>query len=176
MESVCYIVSNPLLQPRLSAEADTFHLLRSIFARPCGYFASDCEGVSPLTIWLQVIIYVLTALGEIFGGPLLSSVSQSFVAYRFCLLLFPSSVFALSDQHHILRNCLHKSPTEVERSSVFNSACNVVRRHRDRDPLHARSAQRHLFSFSVRSLRPLPLSSPLASRCVSVFFCYLLLK
>lgn len=38
---------------------------------PCGYYASDCEkgdGVSPLTIWMQVIYVGLGALSECFAN------------------------------------------------------------------------------------------------------------
>ncbi|KAJ3515063.1 hypothetical protein NMY22_g14547 [Coprinellus aureogranulatus] len=35
---------------------------------PCGYFAAECDGVSPLNVWIQTGSYVLVALSEIFAA------------------------------------------------------------------------------------------------------------
>lgn len=33
---------------------------------PCGYYATDCDDVSPITAWYEVIVYALAAAGECF--------------------------------------------------------------------------------------------------------------
>jgi len=35
---------------------------------PCGYYASDCEETSTLSVWIQIPPYVLIAISEIFAS------------------------------------------------------------------------------------------------------------
>ncbi|KAJ7184518.1 PTR2-domain-containing protein [Mycena filopes] len=69
---------------------------------PCGYYASDCSietGVSPISIWVQIPLYSLPALGEIFINVTSYEIAYTRAPQRmkgvvFAIVLFMSALSA----------------------------------------------------------------------------------
>ncbi len=69
---------------------------------PCGYYATDCDigtGVSPISVWVETILYILSAAGECFALTTAyelaySRAPESMKGLVFAILLFMNAISA----------------------------------------------------------------------------------
>jgi POT family proton-dependent oligopeptide transporter len=104
---------------------------------PCGYYASDCDGVSPITIWWQLPNVMLGSISEVFvnitgyelayarAPPNMKSIVMALFLFNTALsqalaeLLIP----AIKDPHLIVS---HPNPSNLTHADTNHSGCGLA--------------------------------------------------